>query len=162
MTSNRVLRVIKPKSSYAFFHPIKWLVFAFLILIGAYFAKPYLPNDILKYISGGALALALIIYFLNYLFIRSVVYTITDEQILYKRGVFTITTDYIELYRIIDFKETQSFLLRFIGGMNFSMETMDKSHPVFELNGIPKSDIDQLVRSLVEDNRGRKNVFVTE
>lgn len=162
MKTESILRIVRPKNAYAFFHPFKWLILAMILLVGSYFAKPYIEQDLLKYISGGTVAVALLIYILNYLFLRSIVYTITDEQIFYKRGVFTITTDYIELYRILDFKERRSFMLRLIGGMDFTMETMDKSHPVFELAGIPNSDIDQFVRNLVEQNRARKNVYVTE
>ena len=63
---------------------------------------------------------------------------------------------------MLDFKETKPFLFRLIGGMTFAIETTDKSHPVFKLEGIPKSNIDAVIRELVEDNRERKRVFVTE
>lgn len=162
MQTNTVIKEVRPHGLYALFHPIKYLFLACLFLIAAFFIKGHVPEDIVKYASVTAVCLMLLIYILNFLYIKSIVYTITDEQILYKRGVFTITTDYIELYRVQDFKIVRTFMLRFIGGMNYTMETMDKSHPIFELQGIPKSDIDTIIRNLVEENRARKNVFVTE
>lgn len=155
-------REIRPRSLYAIFYPIKYLVYAAIILTASYFVKSYLPGDLLKYSVAGIVGILLIAYILHFLYIKSIVYTVTDEQILFKRGIFTITTDYIELYRVLDFTVIRSFLLRLIGGMTFTVETTDKSHPVFKFAGIPNTDIDHFIRKLVEENRSRKNVFVTE
>lgn len=156
------LHQLRPKNLYAIFYPVKYLFFSIVFITGGYYLKPYVPEDILKYSVAGLVGIMLIFYILHFLYIKSIVYTVTDEQILFKRGIFTITTDYIELYRVLDFTTVRSFLLRFIGGMTFIMETSDKSHPIFELIAIPKSNIEEIIRNLVEDNRTRKNVFVTE
>lgn len=156
------LAIIRPIALYAILKPIKYIALAAIATLATYFLKPYVPLTILKYAVGGLVALLFIIHILQYLFIHSIKYTITKEQILFKRGIFTIKTDYIELYRIIDFTTTRSFLLRFIGGMTFAMDTMDKSHPVFKLEGIPRSNVDEIIRSLVEDNRRQKRVFISE
>jgi len=156
------LREIRPKGLYALLYPVKYLVYAMLIIATGYFAKTYVPEDILKYSVAGLVSLLLLAYILHYLYIKSIVYTVTEEQILFKRGIFTIKTDYIELYRVLDFAVVRSFLLRFIGGMTFTIETTDKSHPVFKFTGIPNTDLDHFLRGLVEENRARKNVFVTE
>lgn len=155
-------REIRPKNLYAIFYPIKYLLFSAVILTASYFVKSYLPEDILKCTVAGLVGLLLLAYILHFLYIKSIVYIVTEEQILFKRGIFTITTDYIELYRVLDFTVVRSFLLRLIGGMTFTIETTDKSHPVFKFIGIPNTDIDHYVRRLVEENRARKNVFVTE
>lgn len=162
MEPSKQLRQLRPKNLYAVFYPVKYLFFASLIMAGGYYLKPYLPEDILRYSVAGLVGILLIFYILHFLYIKSIVYTVTEEQISFKRGIFTITTDYIELYRVLDFTSVRSFLLRFIGGMTFKMETTDKSHPVFELTGIPKTNIEHLIRQLVEENRSRKNVYVTE
>lgn len=157
---------VKPTTLYAIFYPIKYLLYSTVLLAASYFAKPYLTPyvspEILKYIVGGIMTITLLAYILSYLTIKSATYTITDEQIIYKRGIFTITTDYIELYRVIDFTEIRTFLLRLIGGMTFVMDTTDKSHPTFTLTGIPRSDIDTEIRARVEENRKNKRVIVTE
>lgn len=162
MKNKQVTKEIRPRSLYATFYPIKYLIIAGLFMLGAYFLKPYVEQDILKYITAAAVGISLLGYILHFLYIKSMVYTITEEQILFKRGIFTIRTDYIELYRVLDFTVVRSFLLRIIGGMTFTLETTDKSHPMFEFTGIPKSDIDDYIRELVERNRSRKNVYVTE
>ena len=147
---------------YALVSPIKYIVLAVIILTASVFLKPYVPVDILKYATISIVGLTLLAYILRYLYIRSIQYTVTSEQIIYKRGIFSITKDYIELYRVIDFQESRPFLLRLIGGMNFVLETTDKSHPIFKLEAIPRTNIDDTIRYLVEDNRERKRVFVTE
>lgn len=154
--------MIQPKGLFAVFSPAKYLVMAILIVVLAYFIRPYFPSEYVAYISMAIVVILILAYILKYLYIKSITYTITDEQIHFKRGLFTITTDYIELYRVQDFTVVRSFLLRFIGGMSFRMDTMDKSHPVFELKGIPKSDIDMYIRNLVERERMRKRVFIAE
>ena len=162
MDTTKFHQEIRPLTLYAIFSPIKYLFFALVILIGSYFLKPYLPEEQLKIGIAIIVSIFLLIYIMKYLHIKSIVYTITEDQIKYKRGLFTITTDYIEMYRILDFTEVRTFLLRFISGMSFSVETTDKTHPSFVFSGIPKSNIDQYVRNLVEDCRSRKRVLVTE
>ncbi len=162
MDKNTALEIIKVKDQYTYLHPIKWLVFAFISLIIGIVILPYSDNSIIKYLVGSMVLLMLVIYLLHFMYLRSIVYTITEEQIIFKRGIFTINIDYIELYRVLDFNETRPFLMRFIGAMNFSMETSDKSHPTFTLTGIPKSNVDTLIRNLVEKNRKTKRVLVTE
>ena len=162
MDTKRIIAEIRPSALYALFYPFKYLFWAILVLVASFFAKPYIDQQILQYITIALVIFSLLGYCLSYLFIRSIRYQLTEEQILYTRGIFTVTTDYIELYRIVDFTVIRSFLLRIIGGMTFSMDTIDKSHPVFKLEGIPKSNIDLTVRDLVERNRARKRVLVTE
>lgn len=154
--------IVKPKPLFAVFSPIKYLIILIFILGASVFIKPYVPMEYLKYFTLGASGILLVIYLLNYFFIRSIKYTITEEQIIFTRGIFTITTDFIELYRVVDSKIIRSFLLRFIGGMSYHIDTLDKSHPIFILKGIPKSQIDSYVRQLVEKARLKKRVFITE
>lgn len=162
MTIDTKKLIIRPKPLFALFAPIKYLVIAILILVASIFVKPYVPMEHLRYFIIAIMVITLLAYGISYLFIRSIKYTITQEQIIFTRGIFTITTDYIELYRIVDSMIIRSFLLRFIGGMSFHLDTLDKSHPVFILKGIPKSDLQVYVRSLVEKARLKKRVFITE
>ena len=118
-----------------------------------------------KYLTYSLLCLSLIClmaYIISYLFLNSVTYTITPERIVFKRGIFTIKTDFIELYRVQDYAEVRTFLLRFIGAMNYRIDTLDKSHSVFIFRGIPTSNLDHKLRALVEIAREEKRVFIAE
>jgi len=162
MENNTSKLVVKPKSLYALFYPFKYIVVNLILLVAMAFLKPYIPFEYINYIIIICSSILLLAYLLQYLFIRSIKYTITDQQIIFTRGIFTITTDFIELYRVVDFKIVRSFLLRFIGGMSYQLDTLDKSHPTFTFKGIPKSNIDKLVRNVVEKQRKKSRVFITE
>ncbi len=162
MTTPNATLIVRPTPLFALFAPIKYLVIGILFLIAAIFAKPYVPMEHLRYLILAILGFTLLAYGFNYLFIRSIKYTITQEQIIFTRGVFTIKTDYIELYRIVDSMVIRSFLLRLIDAMSFHLDTLDKSHPIFVLKGIPKSNLQDYVRSLVEKARLNNRVFITE
>lgn len=153
---------LKPLPLYALFSPLKYIVSAFLLLTIIALLKSYIPQNITLYLTLGILVVLLTAYVLEYLFIKSISYTFTEEQLIYTRGIFTITTDYIELYRVVDSKLIYPFLMRFIGGMCYHLDTLDKSHPVFLIKGIPKSTVDRQVRDLVEKARIKKRVFITE
>lgn len=62
------------------------------------------------------LCLLLAIY-LGYscLFLLRCRFTLTGEQLIYERGVFSRKSDFIELYRVVDFEESRSFLQQFVG-----------------------------------------------
>lgn len=98
-------------------------------------------------------------YVYKVLLIRSNVYSFSSEVLKYTRGVFSISEDYIELYRIKDFRKTKPFLLRLIGCMNVDLISSDRSMPVMALKGIPSSGIIDNLRYDVELRRDKKRVF---
>lgn len=138
---------------------MKYLIVALLVfplsdLINDYF---FVPN--LALITIGISSLFVLTYIYRYLLIRSIKYDISEDQLNYTRGVFSIRTDYIELYRVKDFSKTRSFVLRIINAMSITLDTSDKSHPRFHMIGIPKSNLLETLRDLVEQARIDKRVF---
>lgn len=93
---------------------------------------------------------------------RSNIFLITEEQIIYKYGVFSITTEFLEMYRIRDFIIKEPFLLRIIDTMIITVVNTDKDNANLSLAGLPKSNIILELRELVELQRQDKNVYVTE
>jgi len=150
--------LIKPSTYYALMKPFGFFILAIMFVTLTRFASVYLNNEIFQLIGIGASLLVVLVYIYKFLYIKSMTYKITKEQIVYTRGVFTITTDNIELYRVKDFTVKRPFLMRIIKAMNFSLITSDKTHPILDLIGIPKSNIDQVVRKLVEEQRRIKGV----
>lgn len=101
----------------------------------------------------------LLIYLYRVLYIKTSQYIITAEQIQYKRGIFSIEIDYVELYRIKDFKIRKPLLLRLISAMEIHLESSDKSHPVIQMLGVASNDLVDIIRERVEVNRMNKRVF---
>lgn len=149
---------LKPNIYYALFKPFGFFVIAVLIFALTQFGLNYFQNEFISFIGMGLSSIALLIYLYKFLYIKSITYKINKEQIIYSRGLFTITTDCIELYRVKDYTVKRPFLLRIINAMNFSLFTSDKTHPVFNMVGIPKSDLYDVVRNLVENQRKVKGV----
>lgn len=87
-------------------------------------------------------------------------YIITAEQILFKHGVFSYTTDYIELYRVYDYRQSRSPLQQLTGLKNVLVMANDRYNPVLNIIGQKNSqDIVSIIRTRVEYNKAYKNVY---
>ncbi len=90
---------------------------------------------------------------------RSEVFTLTDQRLKMRHGVFNRVTDDIELYRVKDSHFTQSFVQRMLGIGTIALRTTDDSSPHVVLVGM--SDPEPLwerIRALVEARRDAKGV----
>lgn len=87
-------------------------------------------------------------------------YIITPEQIFYKHGVVSYVTDYIELYRVYDYQQTQSPLQQMLGLKNIIIMSSDRSNPQLIIMGQKKAcDAVTVIRLRVEYNKLKKNVY---
>lgn len=83
-------------------------------------------------------------------------YEFYNDMIIYRRGVFTVTTDEILLYRIKAINLHEPFLYRLVGISNLRIITSDKYVNQIELTGIPVGmEFRDNLRKLVEENRSR-------
>jgi uncharacterized membrane protein YdbT with pleckstrin-like domain len=64
-------------------------------------------------------------------------YELTTERLLTSRGVFTRTTDSLELYRVKDMRIIQPFRLRLCGLENIQLITSEESTPIVIIDHIP-------------------------
>lgn len=116
-----------------------------------------------KYVSLSCICLSSLILLLlvgRWWKMKATSWVITPEQIVYTRGVLVKHKDFLELYRIIDFKETQSFLQQFWGLKNIVITSGDKSHPTLVIFGVKeKMDITNIIRERVELNKQIKHVY---
>ena len=86
-------------------------------------------------------------------------YEIYNDRIIYRRGVFTVTTDEILLYRIKAINLNEPFLYRLVGISNLSIITSDKYVNEITLKGVPVGmNFRNALRELVEENRTKKGV----
>lgn len=161
--------VLKPVFLYAIIKPIVPLLMMIALLFVIYFGVEYFLSlnivsidfeltSLLPY-AVGVLCIAFLYYVYRVAFILSHKFKITNEQIEYVRGVFSINSDFVELYRVKDLMIKRPFIMRLLTAQNLSLVTSDKSHPILHMFAIPTSNIHEVLRELVELNRNNKGVY---
>jgi uncharacterized membrane protein YdbT with pleckstrin-like domain len=95
----------------------------------------------------------------RWLVTASLQYTLTDQRMILRRGVFSRSTDYVELYRVKDSHFTQTFVERLLGLGTIRLRTTQDSLPVVDLMGMNAPEpLWNQIRSLVEARRDAKGV----
>lgn len=95
----------------------------------------------------------------KYYDIKCRTYELTSERIITTHGIFSSTTDEMELYRIKDYRLVQPFYLRSLGLSNIQLETSDRTDPVIEIPAVPNGrDKLRQIRELVEQRRREAGV----
>ena len=117
-------------------HSLQWMIdkapwIAINILGYCGYDLTPLPKPILVLMIAMSLHL---IYMLLYL--KMMRFTITDEMIIYEHGVLWKQREYIELYRVIDFKEHISFFQNLTGLKTVTIYSGDRSTPILPIPGI--------------------------
>ena len=94
------------------------------------------------------------------LYLSKLQYVISAEQLIIQQGVFHRTSDYIELYRIVDFSEQRDILEQFFGLKTISIYSGDRTNPKLDIFGVQeKVDVVGIVRERVEYNKQIKGVY---
>ena len=95
----------------------------------------------------------------RYLQTKCRVFELTTQRFKITHGVFTKTTDTLELYRVKDIQTQQPFLSRLVGIENVQMTTSDASSPTVLVNAVPSSvGFADKLRNRVEIIRQQKRV----
>ncbi|HJT81478.1 MAG TPA: PH domain-containing protein [Chthoniobacterales bacterium] len=95
----------------------------------------------------------------RYLITRSKVYELTTERLKISEGVFSKTTNTLELYRVKDIETRQPFVNRLVGVENVRLTTSDASSPLILIEAIPRSvGLSDLIRNQVETIRQQRGV----
>jgi len=126
-----------------------WLLVAVLLSLG------FLWNNYWFIPALGVLLIALF-RFLSLAVIR---YLITEETVTVRRGIFSRQFDYLELFRIRDFRIRQSIGMRLMGVMNVMLYTTDLTNDLVALEALPKSDLPELLRDLTVQARLKNRIF---
>lgn len=150
-----MVKIIRPDIRQFVVNELHWLVLLTVgILCCGMEEMPF--GNILKV---GCLLLAL---YLGYgcLFLLCCRFTITGEQLIYERGVFSRKSDFIELYRVVDFKESRSFLQQLIGLKTVVVFSGDRTHPNLVIPGVHnRVPLVSIIRERVESNKQRKGIY---
>ncbi len=84
----------------------------------------------------------------KWLVVKNTSYELTTERLKTKSGVLNKDTDELELYRVRDYHLSEPLLYRLFGLGNIVLESSDRSHPTFTIEGIP--DAESFMTSLRE------------
>ena len=92
--------------------------------------------------------------------LRAFSWEISDVKICRRHGILTRQTDYLELYRVVDYRESQTFLQRLFGVKTVVIISTDKSDPSMLICGVPaKEDLVTHTRNLVEQNKKENHIY---
>jgi uncharacterized membrane protein YdbT with pleckstrin-like domain len=95
----------------------------------------------------------------RYLQTKSKTYELTNERLKITEGVFSKTTDTLELYRVKDLETRQPFLYRMVRVENVQLNTSDSSSPSVFIEAVPSAVmLADKIRNEVESIRAQKGV----
>lgn len=105
--------------------------------------------------------LALSIYLLfKIVYLARMEYIITGEQIIILHGVFIHSTDYVELYRVVDYQQHRSLMQQLFSLKTVTIYSGDKNNPRLDMIGIKSTyDIVSEIRYRVEFNKKNKGIY---
>jgi uncharacterized membrane protein YdbT with pleckstrin-like domain len=128
-------------------------------LIGQHLPPEFIPDKLEPHIFWLPVFLAIVAGY-HMLRIRCISYEITSEELRYYSGILRRKHEFIELYRLKDYRIDRPLIYRLFGLGNLTIYTSDKTAPVFKMEAIanPKM-IYKTLRDLVEQNRREKHVF---
>ena len=106
----------------------------------------------------GSVTLLMMLY--GCLYLSKLQFIITSEQLIIQHGVFHRSSDYIELYRIVDFSEQRDILEQLFGLKTVSIYSGDRTNPKLDIYGVmEKVDVVGIIRERVEYNKQRRGVY---
>ena len=94
------------------------------------------------------------------LILKRMTYSVGNEQFVFEYGVFHRKVDYLELYRIVDFNEHQTFIQQLCGLKTVSIYSGDRTTPRLDIIGVKNGcEYVSLIRERVEYNKRRKGIY---
>ena len=94
------------------------------------------------------------------LYLSKLQFIISSEQLIVQQGVFNRSSNYIELYRIVDFSESRDILEQLFGLKTVSIYSGDRTNPKLDIYGVKERlDVVSIIRERVEYNKRRKGIY---
>ena len=96
----------------------------------------------------------------RYITLTAVLWIINDNTLCRICGVFSRHTDYMELYRVVDYSESQTFWQKLWGVKTVSIISTDKTDRTMVMYGISaRRDIVQEIRNRVENCKKQRRIY---
>ena len=91
------------------------------------------------------------------------VYSIDNNRLYVKKGLFNSIMDELLLYRILDIKLSRNLFQKIFRVGTITLSTADKTNPVLEIKNVKNSDkIRRLISNIVERERNEKRIMGKE
>lgn len=149
---------IRPKLRYCIISS----TFPILVYIGAIVGWFFLPPGYpwAKNMVLVILGLSLLTILWSILIILCTSWTLTADQLCYRRGVIARRTDYLELYRVTDYAVKESVAERLLALCSFYVVSTDAISLVLRIFGIPNiRELQTEIRARVEIQRQTKRIY---
>ena len=106
-----------------------------------------------------SVAMSLVLAY-RFIYLKRMIYRITDEQLIYEHGVITRSSDYVELYRVVDFAERSNLMQQHCGLKTVSVHSGDRNTHRLDIIGMDmNNDLVSVIRRRVELNKRRKGIY---
>ena len=87
-------------------------------------------------------------------------YIVTEEQLIFLHGVFQHSTDYMELYRVVDYQQNRSLLQQLLGLKTVTILSGDRNMMRLDIIGVSEDEsIVSEIRKRVEYNKRMKSIY---
>lgn len=97
---------------------------------------------------------------IRYITLNSVVWIVREDTICRIQGVLSRQTDYIELYRVVDYQESQTFFQKILNVKTVTVLSTDKSDAIMEMYGVNYTlDLVSVIRQRVEKCKKEKRIY---
>ena len=87
-------------------------------------------------------------------------YVVTDEQIIFHHGVLARSTDYLELYRVVDYQQNRTIMQQLTGMKTITILSGDRNTPQLNIIGVENhvNIIPEILRR-VDYNKKRRGIY---
>ena len=96
----------------------------------------------------------------QFFYLAGMRYVVTDEQLIFLHGVFQRSTDYMELYRVVDYQQNRTFLQQLLGLKTITILSGDRNMNRLDIIGVRETEnIVSEIRNRVEYNKRMKCIY---
>lgn len=97
---------------------------------------------------------------MKFCYLKSMRYEISLQQLIFVHGVFTVTKDFVELYRVVDYGEDSNFIQSLFGLKTVSIYSGDRTTPRLDIIGVRKGvELQTFIRERVEFNKQNRLIY---
>ena len=130
-----------------------------LLCLASYWISSFMEFRFHELLIWPALFLTFYLFF-QVVYMARIEYVLTGEQLITLHGVLSHSTDYIELYRVVDYRQHQSLPQQLFGLKTITIYSGVRNSPQLDMIGIKaRVDIVSEIRKRVEFNKKRKGIY---
>ncbi len=96
----------------------------------------------------------------RFFYLRFMKFLVGTEQLVIEQGIFQRKIEYIELYRVVDFREHQTLIQQLLGLKTISIYSGDRTTPRLDIIGAKSSlDYVSVIRERVITSRKNNGIY---